>query len=215
MKKVLLIGAGGHCKVVLDVLLQNKNYSIIGIIDLKKNIGSRIFDIGVIGDDNGLKKYFKRGIKHCFITIGSTGNPEKRIKIYKFVKEIGYNLINVISSNSIISNFASIGEGCYFAPGSIINADSVLGNNCIVNTGAKIDHDCLIGDNIHISPGVTLSAGVKIGNATHVGTGSSIIQYVTIGNNTLIGAGSVVTKDIPSNVIAYGNPCKIIRKIHE
>lgn len=211
-RKIILIGGGGYCKVVIDTILSENKYEIVGVTDLKEKRGEKILGISMIGTDDDIEKYFKKGVKFCFITIGSIGKPCLREKLYIKAKKIGFKFPNIIHSNSAISKYIEIGEGNYIAGGTVINAGVSIGNNCIINTGCIIDHDCKIKDFIHIAPGVVLSGGVKIGKYSHIGTGSSIIQYINIGENTIIGAGSVVVKNIPSNVVAYGNPCKRIKE---
>ncbi|MFA6357066.1 MAG: acetyltransferase [Candidatus Omnitrophota bacterium] len=206
--KILLIGAGGHCKVILDLFLQIKKYEISGILDLKENLGNKILGVSVIGTDADLPRFFKTGIKYCFISVGSVGNPRLRIKLYNFAKQSGFLFPNLISPNAQVSSHVILGEGNYIAPGVIINAGTQIGNNCILNTGAIIEHDCKIGNFVHLSPGSVLSGGVNIGDNCHVGTGSVVIQGVQIAGQTIIGAGSVVTKNILKGMIAYGNPCK-------
>ena len=208
MEKIILTGGGGHCKVVINAILLAKNYEIAGIIDLEEKIGLQISSIPVIGTDKDLEKYFAKDIKNCFITVGSTGNLALRIKLYNKAKEIGYKFPNIIHPDTIISEFAKIGDGNFIAPGVIINSSVTIGSFCIINTGSIIEHDCKISNFVHIAPGVTLSGGVIIGANSHVGTGSSVIQNLKIGKNTLIGAGSVVVKNIGDNLVAYGNPCK-------
>jgi len=205
--KILLIGAGGHCKVILDLLLSLNEHEIAGIIDLKDRIGDKIFGVPVIGTDEDLQSFFKKGIKYCFISIGSVGDPGLRIKIHKLAKKSGFKFPNLISPDAVVSSAVSIGEGNYIAPKVAINAGTRIGNNCILNTGAIIEHDCTIGDFVHISPGSVLSGGVTVGDNSHVGAGSVITQDVTIGGNAIIGAGSVVIKDIREGMVAYGNPC--------
>jgi len=207
--KLLLIGAGGHCKVISDLLLKSKEYKTVGIIDLRKNTWDNVFGIPVIGTDSDLPKFFKNGVRHCFISVGSMGNPALRIKLYSIAQRIGFIFPNLIHPSAIISSHASLDKGNYIAPGVIINAGTRIGTNCIINTGALIDHDCVIGDFVHIAPGVVLSGSVSINRNTHVGAGSSVIQGITIGMNSIIGAGSVVVKDIKSNSLAFGNPCKV------
>jgi sugar O-acyltransferase (sialic acid O-acetyltransferase NeuD family) len=211
-KKILLIGAGGHCKVVLDVLLSSKEYEIAGIVDRKGLVGTMVLGVPVIGSDSDLQTLFKSGIKNAFITVGSVGNPQTRIKLYKIAKEIGFIFPNIAATSALVSSNASLGHGNYIAPGAIIIAGAKLGNHCIVNTGAIIDHDCVIGDFVHLSPGSILSGGVTVGEFSHIGTGSMVIQNLEIGTNVIIGAGSVVTKNINKNTIAYGNPCKERKK---
>ena len=207
-KKILLIGAGGHCKVVLDVLFSNKEYEVAGFIDLKERVGSKVCEIPVIGTDLDLPRFLKSGIKNCFIATGSIGNPKLRVNLYNTAKKIGFTFPNLISRSALVSTSAILGQGNYIAPGVIINAGTCIGNNCIINTGSIIEHDCKVGDFVHLSPGSILSGGVIIGNYSHIGTGSVVIQNLVIGENVIVGAGSVVTKDIRKGLVAYGNPCK-------
>jgi len=210
--KILLLGAGGHSKVILDSLLGDKQYEVAGIIDLKERLGEVIFNIPVLGTNEDLARFFKLGIRHCFISIGSVGDPRLRVRLYTLAKKTGIILPNIISSKALISSRISLGEGNYIAAGVIINAGAQVGNNCIINTAAIIEHDCQIGNFVHLCPGVILSGGVSVGDYSHVGTGSVTIQNVTIGKKTIIGAGSVVTKDIRGGVVAFGNPCKERKK---
>lgn len=207
-KKILLMGAGGHCKVVLDVLFASKEYEIAGIIDVKSRIGSKVLGVPVIGTDLDLPRFFRLGIRNCFISIGSIGNPKLRVHLYHIAKKIGFVFPNLISPSALISSSATLGCGNYIAPGVIINTGARIGNSCIINTGAIVEHDCVVGDFVHLSPGSILSGGVTVGDFSHIGTGSVVIQNLEIGANTMIGAGSVVAENIRSNVVAYGNPCK-------
>ncbi|MDP8213483.1 MAG: acetyltransferase [Candidatus Zapsychrus exili] len=210
--KILLVGAGGHCKVVLDLLRNIKEYEVAGIIDLKENLKTKVLGVSVVGTDSDLMHSFESGIKHCFISVGSVGNPHVRIKLFNLAEKAGFVFPNLISPSALVSSSAILGQGNYVAPGVIINAETCIGNNCIINTGAIIEHDCKIGNFVHLSPSVILSGGVTIGDCAHVGTGSVVIQNLKIGANVIVGAGSVVTKDIRKNMIAYGNPCKERKK---
>lgn len=206
--KLLLIGAGGHCRVILDLLFVSKEYEVAGIIDLPQRLNNIVSGAPVVGTDGDLPKFFKKGIKHCFISMGSVGDPQLRVKLYGLARKIGFIFPNLIHPSALVSLQIKLGEGNYIAPGVIINAGTFIGNNCIINTGSIIEHDCKLGDFVHISPGVILSGGVSIGSNTHVGTGSLVIQNLKISEKTIIGAGSVITKNIRSGIIAYGNPCK-------
>jgi sugar O-acyltransferase (sialic acid O-acetyltransferase NeuD family) len=212
MKKIILVGGGGHCKVVTDTILLENQYEIVGITDLKKKIGEKVCGLPIIGTDDVLEYYPKKGVKFCIIALGSIGNLNVRINLYNKIRKFGFKFPNIIHTHSIVSKFTKIGEGNYIAAGAIINAGVSIGNNCIINTGAIIDHDCKIGDFVHIAPGVVISGGTEIGNYSHIGPGSSIIQCIKIGENTMIGAGSVVVNNIGDNAVAYGNPCKKVRK---
>ena len=210
-KKIVLIGGGGHCKVVISILKKLDNLEIVGIADNYK-IGSLISGVKVIGTDDDLKDIYKSGVHNALITVGSIKNNTKRYKLFNMAKEIGYKFPVIISPEAIIDKSVRIDEGTVIMPGSIINIDSSIGNNCIINTGAIIEHDCKIGNHCHIAPGVHISGVINIGELSFVGIGTTIIQGIKIGKNVTIGAGSVVINDILDNVISAGNPAKILKK---
>jgi len=212
MKKIVLLGAGGHCKVIIDIIRSKNEYEIIGITS-KDKAESKIYDIPVIGNDDLLKSCFASGVKYAFITLGGLGNIQVRNKLFDMAKEIGFKIPILIHDQTVVSPHASIGEGTCVMPGVIINSGTSIGKNCIINSGAVIEHECVIGDNIHISPNVSIAGGVKIGNNTHIGIGSTIIQSLCIGSNVTIGAGAVVINNIKSDVVAVGIPAKIIKEM--
>lgn len=209
-KKIVLIGGGGHCKVVISILNKLDEFEIVGIVDINK-AGNLISGIKIIGTDNDLKDIYKSGIHYAIITVGSTKDNTKRYTLFNTAKEIGYEFPVIISPEAIVNKSVKIDEGTVVMPGSIINIDSSIDKNCIINTGAIIEHDCKIEDHCHIAPGVHISGVVNIGELSFIGIGATIIQGIRIGKNVTVGAGSVVIKDIPDNVIALGNPAKIIK----
>ena len=208
MEKIILLGGGGHCKSIIDTIQTSKLYEIIGIIDLQQNIGQYINGIEVLDCDENLMKYKKSGVENAFISIGSIGNVSVRRKLYDLAKKTGFNIPKIVDKSAIVAKDTKILEGTFVGKGAIINTKSIIGSNCIINSGSIVEHDCSIGDFVHIASGATLCGGVQVGKNTHIGANSTVIQYKTIGENVIIGAGSVVTKDIRSDVKAYGNPCK-------
>ncbi len=208
-KKIVLIGGGGHCKVVISILKKLDNFKIAGIVDNYK-AKSLISEIKIIGTDDDLRDIYKSDIQYALITVGSTKDNTKRYRLFNMAKEIGYKFPVIISPEAIVDEIVKIDEGTVIMPGSIINIDSSIGKNCIINTGSIIEHDCKIGNHCHIAPGVHISGEANIGGLTFIGIGATIIQEITIGKNVTIGAGSVVIKDIPDNIIAVGNPAKIV-----
>jgi len=209
-KKIVLIGGGGHCKVVVSILKKLDNFEIVGIVDNYK-AGSLISGIKIIGTDDDLEDIYKSGIHDALITVGSTKDNTKRYRLFNMAREIGYNFPIIISPEAIVDKSVRIDEGTVIMLGCIINIDSFIGKNCIVNTGAIIEHDCKIGNHCHIAPGVHISGEANIGELSFLGIGATIIQGIKIGKNVTIGAGSVVIKNILDNVIAVGNPVKIIK----
>ena len=209
-KKIILIGGGGHCKVVISILKKLDNFEIAGIADNYK-AETLISGIKIMGTDDDLKDIYKNGIHYALITVGSIKDNTKRYRLFNMAREIGYKFPVIISPEAIVDESVKIDEDTVVMPGSIINIDSFIGKNCIINTGAIIEHDCEIGDYCHIAPGVHISGAVNIGELSFIGIGATIIQGIKIGKNVTIGAGSVILKDIPDNVIAVGNPAEIIK----
>jgi len=214
MKKIVLIGAGGHCKVIIDIIESNNEYEIIGITN-KNNGGSKIYDIPIIGDDELLMQCLDSGVEYAFIALGGLEDIKMRNKLFTMVKGLGYKIPTLIHAKAIVSLHSDIGEGTCVMPGAIINSGVKIGYNCIINSGAIIEHDCVIGNNTHISPNATIAGGVNIGNNTHIGIGSSVIQSLRIGCNVTIGAGAVVLDNIKNNAVAVGIPAKIIKIVTE
>ena len=197
--KIVLLGASGHCKVIIDAICSRGLYKIAGVVDLNCNYKSKILGIPVIGNDDILPKIFDSGIKNAFVAIGSMGDCNLRKKLYKKIKKIGFRLPVISHAKSIIAKDVQIGEGTFIAAGVVINVGTEVGRNSIINTSASIDHDCRIGDFVHIAPGVTLCGGVEVGNETHIGVGASVIQRIKIGKRCFVKAGSLVKSNQPDN----------------
>lgn len=194
-EKILLIGGGGHAKVVRDAIENSGEFSIYGITDPGLPKGSSVAGLEVMGSDEALPAIFRKGVKNAVISVASIGNCDIRKRIYGSLKNIGFKLPVIAHTKAVIAKDAMIGEGTFLAAGVVINPGVKIGKMAIINTSSSIDHDCEIGDFVHIAPGVTLSGGVKIGNETHVGTGANIIQNKTIGERRMIGAGRTIRHD--------------------
>lgn len=215
--KLLLIGGGGHCRSVLDSLHANEKitslYAEIGIIDRSDKIGQKIDDVPVVGCDDDLSRLFAEGFTHAFISIGSLGQPNQRIRLVKQLGDLGYIFPNIIDPSAAISPSASLGCGIFIGKKSVINAGSIISDHAIINTSSVIEHDCTINSFVHVAPGSIVCGQVTIGSQTHIGAGTVVKQQVTIGNRTIIGLGSVVLNDISDDIIAFGNPCKEVKKL--
>lgn len=211
-KRLLLIGGGGHCRSVLDSVSVLNEFSDIGVIDSCDKIGTQILGVPIIGCDGDLTQLFDNGYKYAFVTVGSIGDPRRRVALFERLCEIGFEIPSVVDSSSVVSCHAKLGKGVFVGKNAVINAGSRIQEGSIVNTGAIIEHDCLIGKFVHIAPGSVLCGEVQIGANTHIGAKTVVKQRLTIGSDSIVGVGSVVSKNIKSNVIAYGNPCKEVRK---
>lgn len=206
-KPVIIIGAGDHAKVLLDILL-DQNENIIGLTDKSISKGTQIYGVSVIGDDSEILKYKTDEIE-LVNGIGSIGDTSLRRKVFESLKGNGFVFKTVIHPTAIISKRAKIGEGVQLLAGSVVNPEAEIGDNTIINTKSSIDHGCIIGNHCHVAPGCTFSGCVRVGDSSHIGTGTSIIQGINIGKKVLIGAGSVVLHDVRDNEKAYGVPARV------
>lgn len=209
-KPVILLGAGGHAKVLLDILLE-QNAEILGIAE--KDGAKRqtdLYGIPIIGSDSDVECYSPDEIE-LVNGIGSIGSTALRKRIYEKYKTRGYRFQQVIHSSAVISRRAALSEGVQVAAGAVINIGTRIGENSIVNTNVSADHDCVIGAHVHIAPGVTLSGGVTVGDGSHIGTGANVVQGVHIGKGVIVGAGALVLRDVDDGVLVCGVPAKEIR----
>lgn len=204
-KPVILLGAGGHAKVLLDILL-DKNIEILGIAEKGgADLPSDVYGVPVIGNDSDVQQYppDKVGLVNG---IGSIGSTALRLKIYEKFKRQGYSFTQVIHPRAVVSRRAELGEGVQIMAGAVINIGTCIQENSIINTNASVDHDCDIGAHVHIAPGVTLSGGVTVGDGSHIGTGASVVQGIEIGTNVVVGAGAVVVNNIEAGRKVCGVP---------
>ena len=210
---IVLVGGGGHCEVVIDIIKEENLFDEILISDLPKNLGKYILDVRIDYTDDQLEELFNAGVKHAFITVGKVSLDDNRRHLYERVKAIGFKIPTIISSSAHVSKYASIGEGTLVGKGAIVNAGTTVGRNCIINTRVIIEHDSIICDDVHVATGALLCGGVTVGENSFIGAGSIIIQGVNIQKNTLIGAGAVVITDIEDSYGVYvGNPSKMVNK---
>lgn len=191
-----LYGASGHAKVIADIL-QSQGKQLTGMVDdnpaIDELMGHPVF----------------HGLENPSPVIISIGDNKTRRKVVEKLQESTFE--TAIHTSAVVSPHSVIGEGTVVMQGAIIQGGSAVGKHCIINTGASVDHDCVLGDYVHVSPHATLCGNVSVGEGTWIGAGTTVIQGVTIGKWCVVGAGSVVTKDIPDNVLAVGNRCKVIK----
>ena len=201
-EKVIIIGAGGHAKVVADIVRKNEDI-VSGFLDdayenEKEFYGSKIY--------GRVNKYelFKENC--CFII--AIGNNKIRERISKELKCRWYTGIH---PTAVVSKSATIGEGTVVMPNAVINADAIIGKHSIINSGAIIEHDCKVGDYTHIAPKGLVCGVTNIGEKTFLGAGGTVINVIDVSDETTIGAGSVVVKNIKEKGTYVGVPCKKIK----
>lgn len=200
----ILIGAGGHAKVLLDIMLLSSE-TVEGVIDpnLDKTGIKSWRGLKVLGSDEQIK-HFSPANYILVNGLGSLPSSSNRKDIYLKFKKMGFSFKNLTHPSAIVSPSATILEGVQIMAGCIIQADTKLGENAIINTRSSIDHDCVIGAHSHIAPGATISGGVKVGESCHIGTGASIIQGVDIGDAAILAAGACLYTDLEKGGKQFG-----------
>ncbi len=187
-EKIVLIGGGGHCHSVIDVIEQENKYEIIGIVDTKENVGKKVLDYEIIGCDDDLETIFL-SCKNALITVGQIKTSDLRIKLFEKLKNIGFNLPIIVSSLAYVSKHSSIEEGTVIMHHALVNANVKIGKNCIINSKALIEHDCIIGNNCHISTASVINGGVVVKDNTFFGSNATSKQAIEIAG--FIKAGSL------------------------
>jgi len=188
---IVLIGGGGHCRSVIDVIEQEGRFQIVGIIDKPELLGSKVLGYSVIGNDSDLDSLAKK-YQYALITVGQIKSPSLRVKLFDLAVKAGFTLPNIISPNAYVSRHSSIGNGVVIMHNAIVNANVSIGDNCIVNSKALIEHDCSISEHCHISTNVTINGGVTVESGCFVGSGSITKELIAINENSFIKAGSLV-----------------------
>lgn len=207
---VMIIGAGGHSKVLIDTIKRSK-LDVIGIIDVGLPKGELFCGIPILGDDKSIQNYPPHEVI-LVNAVGSLPGQKTRNNLALKYRALGYHFMSVIDEHAFVSSDVLLGEGVQIMAGAIIQSGCSIGVDTIINTSSSIDHDCQIGEGCHIAPGVTLSGGVRIEDRTHIGTGASVIQNIKVGFDSVIGAGCVVYKNINDRVILKQSINNIIVK---
>jgi sugar O-acyltransferase (sialic acid O-acetyltransferase NeuD family) len=191
MKELLLIGGGGHCKSIIDVIEEEGNFSIAGIIDKSDLLGKTVLGYPIIGNDLDLNQLAKK-FTYALVTVGQIKSPNLRIKLFKKAKELGFILPSIVSPRAYVSKHATIGDGTVIMHYALVNANARIGKNCIVNTKSLVEHDALVEDNCHLSTNTIINGGVVVGQGSFVGSNSTTKEGIKIDENSFIKAGSVI-----------------------
>lgn len=206
---VIILGGGGHAKVLLEVLLL-RHREVLGYTSLDGE-AKTVLGILRLGDDKVVLEYAPDKLR-LVNGVGSIGSASSRKRLFDRFQSKGYCFEDVIHPAAVMAADVRLGEGVQIMAGTVVQPGSRVGANAIVNTGAVVDHDCDIGAHVHVAPGAVLSGGVRIQDEAHVGTGAVIIQGLVIGAGSLVGAGAVVVRDVPPGVTVVGVPGKVLRR---
>ncbi|MDN3667140.1 NeuD/PglB/VioB family sugar acetyltransferase [Algibacter miyuki] len=205
-QNIIIIGASGHASVIIDIIERQNIYTIVGLIDSYKPLGTTLFDYEVLGNEQILPQLIKsHHVIGGIIAIGD--NYSRRVMFNKIQGTVpDFNFVTAIHPNATIGKSVQIGKGTVIMPGAIANANAVISDFCILNTASTLGHDSKMDHFSSLAPGVNIAGNVTIKTSSSIGIGSCIIGGISIGSHTHIGAGSTVIKSIADFKLAYGNP---------
>ena len=205
-EQMVIFGAGGHAKVVIDAIEMEGCYEIAFLADAAiALVGTTLQGYPVRSEEEGFVA-LACGVTHAFVAIG---HNTMRQRIAVVAADSGFILARIVHPAATVARSASLGAGTLVMPGSIINADAHIGANVIINTGAIIEHDCRVGDDAHIAPRATLCGGARIGAGTLVGAGAGLLPGVKFGAGATVGAGALVLSDVPDGARIFGVPARV------
>ena len=195
MKRLLLIGGGGHCVSCLDVIEATEKYEVVGILDRKDKVGRQVGRYRIVGCDSEFERWMDC-IDEVLITVGMVGRSPVRQNLYDKMLSFGAVFARVISPNAYVSSGATVGAGSIVMHDALVNAGARIGRNCILNTKSLVEHDSIVGDHCHIATRATLNGDVEIGDHVFVGSHSVVFQGCHIGEHSVIGGGQVVRSNL-------------------
>lgn len=206
MGEIVVVGGGGHGKVLISLLKKKIDYRILGYVDLQDR--GTVLSIPWLGDDSVLPALVRRH-PHCQAAIGVgrvDASSKRGYGLLARLEDMGFVVPAIVSPTAVVNEEVRLGAGTVVFDGAIINSGTVIGRGCILNTNCTVEHDCRLGQNVHVAPGATLSGGVTLGDHCMVGVGAALIQAVRVVAGSLIGAGAVVVRHLDEPGIYVGNP---------
>lgn len=204
LKKLVIIGASGHGKVIADIALKNQYDEIIFLDDDNTITECAGFSV------KGSTEYIERYLSWDFII--AIGDALARQKIFNKLEDMSCNIVSLIHPKAVVSRRVDIQKGTVVMAGAVINSDTKIGKGCIVNTGSSVDHDGIVDDFVHISVGAHIAGNVHVGLSTWIGAGAIVLNNLSICNNCIVGAGTVVIKDLDEKGTYIGVPAKRLVK---
>lgn len=205
---LVLVGASGHGKVVLDIVEREGRYRISHLLDDNAALhGKLFFGYRVAGASQDILAGAAGERPLVFVSIGDNA---ARLRIASWLRSNGFELARAIHPHAQVARGAVIGAGSAIMAGAVVNSDAAIGENVIINTGATVDHDCVVGDGVHVAPGAHLCGGVRVAAGSFIGAGAVLIPGIRVGAYAVIGAGSTLLDDIPENATAAGSPARKI-----
>lgn len=207
--EVIILGAGGHGRVVLDIIQQARTHRPVGFLDNNHNLhGRRVDGLPVLGGIGQLRDIRKRGIEGAMVAIGDNG---VRRALGDLIEKHEFELISAIHPSAQLATSVSLGKGVVIAAGALVCAHCQIGDYTILNTGCIVDHESMIGTSAHVCPGVRLAGHVTLESGAFVGIGATIVQNIRVGFESIVGAGAVVIHDVEPMTTVVGVPAKVTK----
>ena len=206
---LVIIGAGGHGKVVLDIVRAAGRDEAVAFLDADPALaGTAVGGVPVLGAINVLPKLRGQGVRTAIVAIGDN---RTRLQYARHLVEQGFELATAVHPTAFVSPTARFGRNVVVAPQAAVVTEATIGDSVIVNTSAVVDHECEIGAGVHVGPGAHLGGRVRVGEGAFVGLGANILQCRTIGAFATVGAGAVVREDVPDGATVVGVPARVVR----
>lgn len=208
---VAIYGAGGHAKVIIDILERQAQYRLHCLLDDDRALqGSALLGHLVRGGRERLSELFNdERVEKAIVAVGANA---MRLKIGALLETAGFELVTAIHPSAVIPRDVAIGRGTVVMAGALVNPDAAIGTYGIINTGAIVEHDCRLGDGVHVAPGAVLCGGVSVGSGTLIGVGARVLPGITVGREVVVGAGATVLHDVPDYDVVVGTPARSIRE---
>lgn len=207
MKNIVVVGGGGHARVVIGLIRRLAGYRLLGFTDPQPV--APLLSAPYLGDDRVLRDILQaHGPCSAALGIGNTGISETRVRKAEQLVDMGFELPALVSPAAVVAEDVTIGAGTVVLDAATVVTGASIGSACILNTGCIVDHDCHVGDGVHLAPGSTLCGGVEVGQLAMIGAGAVVIQYRKICERALVGAGATVTSDLSEPGVYVGLPAR-------
>jgi sugar O-acyltransferase (sialic acid O-acetyltransferase NeuD family) len=198
---ILVYGAGGHGKSVIDLLRALNTHRIVGVIDDGITPGEQVMGLPGLGGHESLAGLRESGVGYSINAVGGIGNIAMRIQVFQYLLGRGFECLTIVHPAALVEPSAVLADGVQVFPHAYIGSEAQVGFGCIVNTGAVVSHDCALGDYSNISPGAMLAGGVWVGEGVLIGMGATVNLNVSIGDGARIGNSAVVKSDVPGGAV--------------
>jgi sugar O-acyltransferase (sialic acid O-acetyltransferase NeuD family) len=207
--KLVLVGAGGHARSVLDAIRSDGRHEAVACTDPDPaRHGTMLDDVPVAGGDDRLPELLSQGVAAAAVGLGSVRDNEPRSRLFERARELGFELPAIVHGTAHVSQTATIGTGTVVLAGAVVGPGARVGDNVIVNTGVVVEHDCELEDHVHVATGATLGGEVRVGRSAHVGLGATVMQGVRVGAGAVVGAGALALRNVPEHAVVVGVPAR-------